>query len=177
MPVPPSLARRAAQRRNRANYLLCHTFYVIGFQNMNREDIAAVIDRVPQLAYFGVGLYESPITSEKLRQGREQLLESSAICTKVCEWLASIKRSKTINRERNSYGLKHMAEQEIGEYVSNGVLIAAAIHSGFAYRLDGDSPYMMFGMSERSLNEKESATLSRRRRPQKTSVCAVDTLM
>jgi hypothetical protein len=103
-------------------------------------------------------LYESPeqLTSEeyqeKLRRGQEQLLESSAICTKVCEWLASTRRAKAINRHRTSYGLKHTAELQIGEYVSNGVFIAAAIHCGFSYRVDGDSPYMMFAMSERSLN-------------------------
>jgi hypothetical protein len=137
---------------------------------MRREDILAVIDRVPQLTYFGVGLYESPkqLTSEELRRGQERLLESSAICTKVCEWLASIKRAKVMNRHRTSYGLKHTAERHIGEYVSNGVFIAAAIYSGFSYRLDGDSANMMFAISEQALSERESATLSRHRRLHKT---------
>jgi hypothetical protein len=121
---------------------------------MNREDILAVIDRVPQLTYFGVGVYESTNEDyeEKLRQGQEWLLESSAICTKVCEWLATIEPAKTMNRQRNSYCLKHTAERHIGAYVSNGVFIAAAIHCGFRYRRDGDSPYMLFAMSERSLS-------------------------
>ncbi len=121
---------------------------------MRREDILAVIDRVPQLTYFGVGLYESPCEDyeEKLRQKQEQLLESSAICTKVCDWLASIEPAKAINRYPTSYGLKHTAELQIGQYVSNGVFIAAAIHCGFRYRRDGDSANMLFAMSERSLN-------------------------
>jgi hypothetical protein len=121
---------------------------------MRCEDILAVIDRVPELTYYGVGLYESPKqpTSEELRRGQERLLESSAICTKVCEWLASIEPAKAINRHRTSYGLKHTAERQIGEYVSNGVFIAAAIHCGFSYRLDGDSANMLFAISERSLN-------------------------
>ncbi len=127
---------------------------------MNREDILAVIDRVPQLTYFGVGLYESPGEDyqEKLRQKQEQLLESSAICTKVCEWLATIEPAKTMNRHRTSYGLKHTVELQIGEYVSNGVFIAAAIHCGFRYRRDGDSANMLFGMSERSLNRPARIT-------------------
>jgi hypothetical protein len=127
---------------------------------MNREDIRAVIDRVPELTYFGVGLYEGPCEDyeEKLRQKQEQLLESSAICTKVCEWLASIEPAKTMNRHHTSYGLKHTAEREIGKYVSNGVFIAAAIHCGFRYRRDGDSPYMLFAMSKRSLSRPARIT-------------------
>jgi len=48
------------------------------------------------------------------------------------------------------YGLKHIAEKEMG-YVLNGVFIAAAIHSGFPYELIPDSPNVRFGISEKSL--------------------------
>lgn len=41
---------------------------------------------------------------------------------------------KSFNRKISSYGLKHIAEHYIGEYVANGELIAAMIASYHRYR-------------------------------------------
>ena len=130
---------------------------------MNREDILAVIDRVPELTYFGVGLYEGPCpktTRKNCDKNKSSFLILSAICTKVCEWLATVKPSRQSIAYPTSYGLKHTAEWHIGEYVSNGVFIAAAIHCGFRYRRDGDSANMLFAMSERSLNRPTRITVT-----------------
>jgi hypothetical protein len=45
-------------------------------------------------------------------------------------WLEGQAKRQTINRIGTSYGLKHIAEHDIG-YVTNGVFIAAAIAAGF----------------------------------------------
>ncbi len=44
-------------------------------------------------------------------------------------WLNHIPRRKTVNL--GSYSLKHQAERWAGDYISNGAIIAAAIHLGF----------------------------------------------
>lgn len=54
--------------------------------------------------------------------------------------LQNAERRKSLNRKSTSYGLKHSAERvsrrfgmrtDLGDYVSNGVLIVAAIYEGF----------------------------------------------
>ncbi len=127
---------------------------------MTRRDIEAVIVKVPRLTKFGVGVYtyskpDGLTWDGYFRAEQAELLESAAVCTRVCEWLADIAPTKTVNRRRGSYGLKHMAERDIGDYVSNGSFIAAAIHCGFPYRLKPDSPNVWFGMSEKSLKAKD----------------------
>lgn len=46
-------------------------------------------------------------------------------------------RQILINYNRSSYGLKHIVERELGEYVANGELIAGFILAGFEYVRDG----------------------------------------
>ena len=62
-------------------------------------------------------------------------------------WLRRFKKIKTLNRGGTSYGLKHIAEDDIG-YTTNGCFIAAAIAEGFAVRrTDYDSPNAWFSIS------------------------------
>ncbi len=125
---------------------------------MTREDISALLLMIPELNYFGIGLPQSGRGQSKVqqeaqhRQRQDEICNSEAICNKVCEWLSTKKRIATINNHHSSYGLKHMVEQDLGEYVSNGVFIAAAIHCGFPYKIVTDSPNVYFGISEKSLN-------------------------
>jgi hypothetical protein len=57
-------------------------------------------------------------------------LDSLAAFLKTREWLRQWPKVKAVNRSGTSYGLKHIAEAEIG-YITNGVFIAAAIAEGF----------------------------------------------
>jgi hypothetical protein len=126
---------------------------------MTSEDIKAVIEKIPQLTDFGIGLYEqgrglSPDErAEEFRRHQQDLIDSAASCTLVCQWLANLEKTKTINERHSSYGLKHMAARAIG-YVTNGVFIAAAVHCGFPYRLHPESPNVCFGISERSIRKR-----------------------
>ena len=63
--------------------------------------------------------------------------------------MKQIKKRKTVNRRRTAYGLKHIAEREIG-YITEQTFIAAAIHMGFTHK--GVGP-VHFGMSETSIKE------------------------
>nr|WP_221378305.1 hypothetical protein [Actinoplanes polyasparticus] len=49
-----------------------------------------------------------------------------------------------------SYGMKHVVEDVLGEYVANGELIAAALMAGYPMRYDG-GPSATFGMSRRDV--------------------------
>jgi hypothetical protein len=58
------------------------------------------------------------------------------VVEKVREWSRGrMRKTKTEPRNgvKTSYGLKHVAQKELGIYVSNGDLIAALILEGFQY--------------------------------------------
>lgn len=122
---------------------------------MTKDDIRKIMDEHPLLNEFGIGTYEpqrqTPAQrAAELADGRARLLESEDACTKCCEWLSRIERTKSAKKGRGSYGLKHVAEPEIG-YVTNGAFIAAAIHCGFPYKMMPHSPNVLFAMSKRSV--------------------------
>jgi len=75
-----------------------------------------------------------------------QPLDEALVGT-VCEWLADAPKILSPDDGRYSYYLKHVAEDAIGTYVPNGVLIAAAIRSGFIVRQDQEpDPYWNGGL-------------------------------
>lgn len=123
---------------------------------MSREQIQKTIDKLPRLTDFGVGLFDhgrglSPAQfQEKFQKEQETLLNSTDAFFKTCEWLSEIEKIKTINSKHTSYGLKHIAEKDIG-YITNGVFIAAAIHCGFDFKTRAGSPNVIFNMSEKSI--------------------------
>jgi hypothetical protein len=43
----------------------------------------------------------------------------------------NLSKTKTINKSHSSYGLKHIVEKKIGQYVTNGELIYAMYLEGF----------------------------------------------
>ena len=113
--------------------------------------------KIPELNAHGVGLYPHharlpvPERDKFLADERSELRRSLDRVAATVEWLQKHIRSiKTINLNHTSYGLKHIAEKEIG-YIPNGVFVAAAIIAGYPYRLH--KPNAAFGMSERSIRE------------------------
>jgi hypothetical protein len=120
---------------------------------MTNSDIAAVIAKIPGLNAYGVGFYCGVKAADRpdwLARNQRDLLEDVDGCSRAESWLRDKAKTKTVNRRRSSYGLKHVAEKEVG-YITNGAFIAAAIHCGFPYRVDLHSPNVGFGISERSL--------------------------
>ncbi len=53
---------------------------------------------------------------------------------------------KTINKRISSYGLKHLAERQVGSYISNEALIQAMIESGFRAQRIRDTPNYFFNV-------------------------------
>ncbi|HEY5230871.1 MAG TPA: hypothetical protein VIJ11_08280, partial [Galbitalea sp.] len=122
------------------------------------RQIAVVMDLEPQLNQFGFGPGAFAQSAQERRENfarwRIELRASGEHVEEIRQWLErNVEPRRTINSYAGSYGLKHIAEQALGEYVANGELIAAAIIAGYPYRREADgSPNARFGMSERSIN-------------------------
>lgn len=112
-----------------------------GLINADEPDLqlAVAMDREPQLNDngFGPGPYGGTLQERRSRAAtwRAELRASATRVDQVREWLQrNIQPRKTLNDDAHSYGLKHLAENAMSEYVSNGELIAAAIIAGYPYR-------------------------------------------
>jgi hypothetical protein len=82
---------------------------------------------------------------------------------RVCEFLASAPKILTPNGWY-SYGLKHVVEEAIGQYVANGDCIAACILSGFAVKQDSrarGSVNAMIGISRRWVKKQIAESKTR----------------
>jgi hypothetical protein len=110
--------------------------------------------REPELTPYGFGVFDfrgegrrPGWRAETLRQEREKLRGQLNSFVAARAWLRRFPRLKRVNRRRGtSYGLKHVAEREIG-YLTNGVFIAAAIAEGFVVRRIKHSPNARIGIS------------------------------
>ncbi len=69
---------------------------------------------------------------------------------------SNFEKRKTINTDLSSYFLKHLVEDKIGEYVSNGELICAMIKCQFAYKRLPSSPNCYFNVKKTSLKNTEN---------------------
>jgi len=119
--------------------------------------IAITMSRMPHLNDFGIGICRGDKDQSeadrraKLMEDREKLRNSTGQVEATVMWLRdNLEPTKTINRRRSSYGLKHIAEKDIG-YITNGVFITAAIIAGYPYEQIYGSPNVQFGISERSI--------------------------
>ena len=59
---------------------------------------------------------------------------------------------RSINKNASSYGLKHLFEDYIGEYVSNGDLIVAMLTCGYRYERSKETPNCFFNVSQHGVN-------------------------
>lgn len=123
------------------------------------RQLAVAMHREPQLNVngFGAGMYSRSAQErrEQFAMWRSQLRGSAARVDEIREWLVRhVDARQTVNANAGSYHLKHLAEEDLGSYVSNGELIAAAIIAGYSYRRKGNgSPNATFGMSARSITD------------------------
>lgn len=121
--------------------------------------LAITMAQHPELNDFGIGLYsghkKKPVEEQRaiVAKDRETLRASTAAVETAVVWLReNIEPIQTINKTRTSYGIKHIANKDIG-YITNGVFIAAGIIAGYSYEIVPSSPNVSFGMSEKSLKE------------------------
>lgn len=120
------------------------------------EDFQKVIEEEPSLTSSGVnslftimsfGKIPLEEAKEQLKHERESFLlhfNEFEIC---CNWLSKFKKVKT--PQYSSYYLKHVVEKLAGEYISNGALIAAALHLGLPTKFYHDSPNINVAISKK----------------------------
>lgn len=138
-----------------------------------RIAVRKVLDTVPQLteqgfdSWYGNRSAERKMTPSERKAAfqarRKAALGNWAMDQFELAWiyLAQQERRKTINHDFGSYQLKHRAEDlsrklgmytHLGNYVSNGMLIAAAYVQGFSVkRASFDSPNARFNISSKTI--------------------------
>lgn len=126
--------------------------------NFTKADIQRAMDKEPELVDRGIGVHveKDGNRDEAYNRGRELLLGEVEPFNAACNWLDKQARTKKVNENApNSYTLKHCAERwdkAINDgygYISNGTLIAAAIHLGFKYKKYPDSPSVHLNISKK----------------------------
>ena len=125
---------------------------------MTHNDITAVLAHEPTLAMPGFAIRQDirpHAQREMFRDARDELLASSEMCTRICEWLGPVPRQKTISTFITSYQIKHHCEYDFNAYVGNGQLIAAAIHLGIPYKQCDKGPNAYFALSRKWWNGRE----------------------
>ena len=77
---------------------------------------------------------------------------------KIKEWvekeLMPYMTRKSINELHHSYGLKHVAEKQIGFYVSNGDIKLALMEEGVPFKAYYRDPYVSYPLSERFYRDR-----------------------
>jgi hypothetical protein len=144
------------------------------FVAIGRVAIQQLLVREAQLTTDGMGLnpLHRPLTGK--REDRKEYAARFQRCReefkgdhevkqflRALAFVTNIRRVETINRTLSSYRLKHNAERfsstypdgtRLGpDYVSNGALIAAAIHAGFQYWKHPGTTEVAFNMSRESI--------------------------
>lgn len=144
--------------------------------------LALTMARVPELNDFGIGIFgghKDKSHEEKIAivaKDRETLRRSASTVAAAVEWLReNVEPTRTINQKHTSYGIKHVAEKDVG-YITNGVFIAAGIIAGYPYEIVPGSPNVPFGMSEKSLKEVSARRTSPDRVLKRFTPRAIETL-
>ena len=127
----------------------------MGLEPASALSLQEVMEKEPLLTGFGFGVFDQGRKSaeqrrHELQSGRDELRRQEDRVVRVRDWLlANVAPIKTPTV--GSYGMKHIVEKAIGEYVTNGELIAAALMAGYPKgRLHGHNAE--FGMSKRDVD-------------------------
>jgi hypothetical protein len=159
------------------------------YRAATRVAVTAVLESAPRLSMRGYGFHQPRWDSESKRWETPE--ESYAKFSEAREEFSSdwgldqfllafvfvrrIPATKTIRTGADSYRLKHIAERmpficpdgtELGpDYVSNGALIAAALHAGFKMRtyIDHrgyDAINVSFNMSKKAVDDLDCEILT-----------------
>ncbi|HSC11194.1 MAG TPA: hypothetical protein VLC97_09495 [Rhodanobacteraceae bacterium] len=132
------------------------------------EALRRILADHPDLSDYGLGKavsfrWTKAQVEEHFAKSRESIAVNIERFRATRDWLRGIAKIKTINPKRSSYGMKHIAEAEIG-YITNGVFIAAALSLGFTMRRYPGSPNPSFNISERSITDAWRRIEEQRRR-------------
>ena len=117
---------------------------------ITKNDVEQVLAEHPLLHYAGYGYGRCGCPDISML--RAELLTDHSVATiaKVVDWLpGNFTPTRAIRRENCSYGLKHVIERAIGEYVSNGQAIVALLLAGYKMGAPFYNPF--FAISDASV--------------------------
>jgi hypothetical protein len=148
-------------------YLRDHAFETPGGVlplSFAQAGVRRAMDLEPDLSRFG---YRVPrdrgetVEDAEARfvASRAEMLDEHAVgeFIRASSFLSEFRPRKSMNRTRSSYGLKHDAERLAGDYVANGMMIAAALAMGFsAARTHSGSPNAHFNIGVKETSGRHS---------------------
>lgn len=122
-----------------------------------------VMEQHPLLNSHGIGVFDTYRTTPEQREadlaaGRRELVDREAMVMTAAAWLRD-NITPTQTATVGSYHMKHVVERALGEYVSNGELIAAALVAGYSFK-HTEGPNLELGMSARDVKRVEATTRS-----------------
>lgn len=106
-------------------------------------DLAPINQKYPTLDAWG---FDNKFRSGGKKGGPRP--EAVQLCI---EWLLhhdGLERRKTVNKRRDSYSWKHVVERAVGEYISNGEFIYAALYMNYKMSREKDSPNAFFNIRD-----------------------------
>lgn len=126
------------------------------------EAINRVVAQFPDLTDFGFGVWnEHRLSREeriaKFAEDRARMFHPRSLeqFVRACAWLQPLERTQHVNpRAGSSYGMKHVAEHDIG-YITNGMFIAAAVACGLQIKRIEDSPNAWFNLRSHQIHNKK----------------------
>jgi len=119
--------------------------------------LTMIMEAHPRLTVLGYASTGAIDNSE-----RAALKSDVAQFERACAWIEThLTPRKTISRRRTSYGLKHIAEPEIG-YIRNGVFIAALLACGYTIYVRR-SPNPWVAVSEMAVRKAEESVAQSKR--------------
>lgn len=121
---------------------------------MTKQDVVDVLQTFPHLGMWGAFQVENGVcTPQELADDRREMLSDKSLecINKAKTWLSKLPKQKTItHRSPSCYGLKRLAEHEIG-YTTNGQFIVAAICSGFIFKMSKNSINVAIAVPQKSI--------------------------
>lgn len=135
-----------------------HAFDVVGLEAKVKTILAALPTlSMHGFAVVGEGLLPVIDIEGQRKVEREALLAPDSLRAILMDmgWIQCyLIKDKQVNRQRTSYGLKHVAERWTG-YLTTGQFIVAMLVLGFRLELAGNEA--LFNVREGSVQEAENA--------------------
>lgn len=115
---------------------------------MARRSVQTAVEVWPDLTWRGFEWRRNPDFAE----AQSEMLTEHYLrqFIRAEEWLSYIGCIKSFRDEMNSYRLKHEAERWAGDYIANGMMIAAAVTKGVPIKRLNGSRNALFAISSRN---------------------------
>lgn len=138
------------------------------------DAVAAVQKKAPALTTFGIGIPDDPLKIQAqleadMRDASADMMRDFCLrqFIRACAYLETRVKSEKMNTSMDSSSIKYHAQafntklgrELVEHYISNGMLIAAAIHMGFTCRIAPANINVYMNIDEPSVKQNKGETL------------------